>query len=123
MMNGPGKSDRPVVPEKSPNKAGQPVALLISPQILLKGPIDLCFFSGKAHPDYDIEIGVTDMFPHFSRHRAYEIAWCHTPDQKQSVTPGSCVRENRSEWGLLSSRIPDYFIHPKLWPLARRHWK
>src|ERR1700686_2496444 len=26
MMNGPGKSDRPVVPEKSPNKAGQPVA-------------------------------------------------------------------------------------------------
>src|SRR6202140_1714402 len=23
MMNGPGKSDRPVVPEKSPNKAGQ----------------------------------------------------------------------------------------------------
>src|ERR1700726_1903170 len=26
MMNGPGKSDRPVVLEKSPNKAGQPVA-------------------------------------------------------------------------------------------------
>src|ERR1700722_10324842 len=26
MMNGSGKSDRPVVPEKSPNKAGQPVA-------------------------------------------------------------------------------------------------
>src|ERR1700693_5540312 len=26
MINGPGKSDRPVVPEKSPNKAGQPVA-------------------------------------------------------------------------------------------------
>src|SRR5205809_147381 len=26
MTNGPGKSDRPVVPEKSPNKAGQPVA-------------------------------------------------------------------------------------------------
>src|ERR1700735_1460811 len=26
MMNGPGKSDRPVVPEKSPNNAGQPVA-------------------------------------------------------------------------------------------------
>ena len=26
MMNGPGKSDRPVVPEKSPNKTGQPVA-------------------------------------------------------------------------------------------------
>lgn len=25
-MNGPGKSDRPVVPEKSPNKAGQPAA-------------------------------------------------------------------------------------------------
>src|SRR5260370_192572 len=26
MTNGPGKSDRPVVPEKSPNTAGQPVA-------------------------------------------------------------------------------------------------
>jgi RNA-directed DNA polymerase len=26
MMKGPGKSDRPVVPEKSPNKAGPPVA-------------------------------------------------------------------------------------------------
>jgi hypothetical protein len=26
MTNGRGKSDRPVVPEKSPNKAGQPVA-------------------------------------------------------------------------------------------------
>jgi len=26
MTNGPGKSDRPVVPEKSPNKTGQPVA-------------------------------------------------------------------------------------------------
>src|SRR6201993_4603129 len=26
MTNGPGKSDSPVVPEKSPNKAGQPVA-------------------------------------------------------------------------------------------------
>src|SRR6267143_1659781 len=26
MTNGPGKSDRPVVPEKSPNKAGQPDA-------------------------------------------------------------------------------------------------
>ncbi len=26
MMNGRGKSDRPVLPEKSPNKAGQPVA-------------------------------------------------------------------------------------------------
>ncbi len=26
MTNGPGKSDRPVVPEKSPNNAGQPVA-------------------------------------------------------------------------------------------------
>ena len=26
MTNGPGKSDRPVVPEKSPNKVGQPMA-------------------------------------------------------------------------------------------------
>ena len=26
MTNGPGKSDSPVVPEKSPNNAGQPVA-------------------------------------------------------------------------------------------------
>jgi len=26
MMNGPGKSDRPIVPTKSPNKAGQPAA-------------------------------------------------------------------------------------------------
>src|SRR5262249_9461495 len=26
MMNGRGKSDRPVLPEKSPNNAGQPVA-------------------------------------------------------------------------------------------------
>ncbi len=26
MTNGPGKSDRPVVPEKSPNKTGKPVA-------------------------------------------------------------------------------------------------
>src|SRR6202163_2027229 len=26
MTNGPGKSDSPVVPEKSPNKAGQPAA-------------------------------------------------------------------------------------------------
>ena len=26
MMNEHGKSDRPVVPEKSPNKAGQPAA-------------------------------------------------------------------------------------------------
>ena len=26
MTNGRGKSDRPVVPGKSPNKAGQPVA-------------------------------------------------------------------------------------------------
>ena len=26
MMNDHGKSDRPVVPEKSPNNAGQPVA-------------------------------------------------------------------------------------------------
>jgi hypothetical protein len=26
MTNGPGKSDRPTVPEKSPNNAGQPAA-------------------------------------------------------------------------------------------------
>jgi len=26
MMNGPGKSDRPVIPEKSPNNTGQPAA-------------------------------------------------------------------------------------------------
>jgi hypothetical protein len=26
MMNGPGKSDRPTVPEKSPNKVGRPAA-------------------------------------------------------------------------------------------------
>src|ERR1700726_3479651 len=37
MMNGPGKSDRPVVPEKSPNKAGQPVAEGMEGRDLTKG--------------------------------------------------------------------------------------
>src|SRR6202045_1629033 len=37
MMNGPGKSDRPVVPEKSPNKAGQPVAEGMEGRGLAKG--------------------------------------------------------------------------------------
>src|SRR5260370_8934947 len=37
MTNGPGKSDRPVVPEKSPNKAGQPVAEEMEGSGLAKG--------------------------------------------------------------------------------------
>jgi RNA-directed DNA polymerase len=37
MTNGPGKSDRPVVPEKSPNKAGQPVAEGMEGSGLAKG--------------------------------------------------------------------------------------
>src|SRR5882762_1914289 len=37
MMNGPGKSDRPVVPEKSPNKTGQPVAEGMEGRGLAKG--------------------------------------------------------------------------------------
>ena len=37
MMNGPGKSDRPVVPEKSLNKAGQPVAEGMEGSGLAKG--------------------------------------------------------------------------------------
>src|SRR2546427_8611255 len=37
MTNGPGKSDRPVVPEKSPNKAGQPVAEGMEGKGLAKG--------------------------------------------------------------------------------------
>jgi RNA-directed DNA polymerase len=37
MTNGPGKSDRPVVPEKSPNKAGQPVAEGMEGRGLAKG--------------------------------------------------------------------------------------
>ena len=37
MMNEPGKSDRPVVPEKSPNKAGQPVAEGMEGRGLAKG--------------------------------------------------------------------------------------
>src|SRR5437667_4165435 len=37
MTNGPGKSDRPVVPEKSPNKAGQPVAEEMKGSGLAKG--------------------------------------------------------------------------------------
>src|SRR5258705_4483184 len=37
MTNGPGKSDRPTVPEKSPNKAGQPVAEGMEGKGLAKG--------------------------------------------------------------------------------------
>src|ERR1700726_39690 len=37
MMNGPGKSDRPVVPEKAPNNAGQPVAEGMEGRGLAKG--------------------------------------------------------------------------------------
>jgi RNA-directed DNA polymerase len=37
MTNGPGKSDRPVVPEKSSNKAGQPVAEKMEGSGLAKG--------------------------------------------------------------------------------------
>src|ERR1700692_2044939 len=37
MTNGPGKSDSPVVPEKSPNKAGQPVAEGMEGRGLAKG--------------------------------------------------------------------------------------
>jgi len=37
MTNGPGKSDRPVVPEKSPNKAGQPAAEGMEGRGLAKG--------------------------------------------------------------------------------------
>src|SRR5467141_3560048 len=37
MTNGPGKSDRPVVPEKSPNKAGQPDAEGMEGKGLAKG--------------------------------------------------------------------------------------
>jgi retron-type reverse transcriptase len=37
MTNGPGKSDSPVVPEKSPNNAGQPVAEGMEGRGLAKG--------------------------------------------------------------------------------------
>jgi hypothetical protein len=37
MTNGHGKSDRPVVPGKSPNKAGQPVAEGMEGSGLAKG--------------------------------------------------------------------------------------
>jgi hypothetical protein len=37
MTNGPGKSDRPVVPEKSPNNAGQPAAEGMEGRGLVKG--------------------------------------------------------------------------------------
>jgi RNA-directed DNA polymerase len=40
MMNEPGKSDRPVVPEKSPNNAGQPVAEGMEGRGLAKGNPD-----------------------------------------------------------------------------------
>src|SRR5206468_10884147 len=37
MTNGPGKSDRPAVPEKSPNNAGQPAAEGMEGSGLAKG--------------------------------------------------------------------------------------
>jgi hypothetical protein len=37
MTNGPGKSDSPVVPGKSPNNAGQPVAEGMAGNGLAKG--------------------------------------------------------------------------------------
>jgi len=37
MTNGPGKSDSPVVPAKSPNKAGQPAAEGMEGRGLAKG--------------------------------------------------------------------------------------
>jgi len=37
MMNGHGKSDRPVVPAKSPNKAGPPAAEGMEGRGLAKG--------------------------------------------------------------------------------------
>jgi len=37
MTNGPGKSDSPTVPEKSPNNAGQPVAEGMEGRGLAKG--------------------------------------------------------------------------------------
>ena len=37
MTNGPGKSDRPTVPEKFPNNAGQPVAEGMEGRGLAKG--------------------------------------------------------------------------------------
>ena len=37
MTNGPGKSDRPTVPGKSPNNAGQPVAEGMEGNGLAKG--------------------------------------------------------------------------------------
>ena len=40
MTNGPGKSDRPVVPEKSPNNAGQPDAERMEGRGLAKGTCD-----------------------------------------------------------------------------------
>lgn len=40
MMNGHGKSDRPVVPAKSPNNAGQPVAEGAEGRGLVKGNLD-----------------------------------------------------------------------------------
>jgi RNA-directed DNA polymerase len=39
MTNGPGKSDRPAVPEKSPNKAGQPDAEGMERRGLAKGKL------------------------------------------------------------------------------------
>ncbi len=39
-MNGPGKSDRPVVPTKWPNKAGDPAAEVVEGRGLAKGNTD-----------------------------------------------------------------------------------
>src|SRR6202163_1244352 len=39
MTNGPGKSDRPTVPEKSPNNAGQPAAEGMEGRVLAKEPL------------------------------------------------------------------------------------
>jgi RNA-directed DNA polymerase len=37
MTNGPGKSDRPVIPAKTPNNAGQPAAEGMEGRGLAKG--------------------------------------------------------------------------------------
>ena len=39
-MNGPGKSDRPVVPTKRPNKAGEPGAEVVEGRGVAKGNTD-----------------------------------------------------------------------------------
>src|SRR5437867_3927287 len=42
MMNGRGKSDRPVVPGKPPNKAGQPAAEAVEGRGLAEGNLPEC---------------------------------------------------------------------------------